>query len=68
MTNLSAVHAMVGYRESASTFVQADHRHICHVPVYERGNLSVAPIGVEPDGGHCGPFGHSLCCGCCIDQ
>ncbi len=68
VTGSSAIHAMVGYRRSASTFVRADRRHTCHAPVSELGNLSVAPRGVEPDGGHCSRFGHSLYCGCYVDQ
>ncbi len=67
-TGSSAIHAMVGYRRSASTFVRADRCHICHALVFELGNLLVAPRGVEPDGGHCSRFRHSLNCGCYVDQ
>jgi len=67
-TGSNAIHAMVGYRGSASTFVRADHRHICHALVSELGNLLTALRGVEPNGGHCSWFGHSFYCGCCVDQ
>ncbi len=67
-TGSSAIHAMVGYRGSASTFVRANCRHICHAPIFELGNLSAAPRSVEPDGEHCSWFGHSLYYGCYVDQ